>query len=149
MKKKLTILLLVLMLVAAVLPIKLMRLEVINKSDAPAFIKLQEIVLGEPGLFYFLPVQESGGALPSVALFTLGRGFYEAEVWYCNLSVPTHFIFDFSKSSFRITIPPCGAKPQPGGERSVKLNPNLWPAVDILGDPILYDLSDVQWEFRY
>lgn len=136
------------MVIAAAPQVKLMRLEVVNKSAYPAQVKLNEINFDSPA-WYYLPIEgmDEFSVLPVVKVFTLVRGLYDAEVYYCNQSVPTYFRLDFSKHAFRLVIPPCANKAQPGDQFHLKLNPNLYPALDLFDVPIIYNFIQYNWRY--
>jgi len=140
--KKVTLILLVVLLLAAAPVIKLMRLEVVNKSDQPAFLKLQEVTWDAVNPYY-LQIPE-GGSLPSVRVYTLVRGVYDVEASYCRQQYVTAFSnLDLNLAQFRIVIPPCD---QEGvvdavADGALKLSPQLYPPVDEFDVPIIYDMN--------
>lgn len=148
MKKIILLSIIALLLLGAAAPVaKLMRLEIINKSAYPAYIELDEVNYRSPARYYLsVDGMEEDGLLPVIKTFTLVRGFYTAKIWYCNLENPTYAQFDFTWSAVRLPIPDCASTPPKGDEQHIKLNPNLYPPIDVFGVPIYYDFG---YRWRY
>lgn len=145
--KKLTLIILVLLLLAAAPVAKLMRLEVINKSNSDAVVILTELDGNMPADFdYYLPI-EAGGALPEVRLFTVPKGLYNVQVIACGVLQPSQFEnLDLNKGYFRFVILPCEVREAVDGDGNLKFNPYIYPAEDPFGAPLVYDLGG---KFRY
>lgn len=145
MKKLLLIVtLLVLVFTLAAAPVvKLMRLEVVNKSAEPAYLKLQEVSWDASPQSYYLNIGEAA-SLPAVKLFTMVRGVYDVEAQYCDQEWATLFAnLDLNMSQFRIVIPPCGQAnvEDAVSDGALKLSPGLYPPVDLFEVPIIYDMN--------
>jgi len=148
MKRILVITLVLLVMLAAVPTVKLMRLEIVNKSAEPVFLRLDEVNWDSPQSYYLnIP---AGASLPAVRLYTLVRGVYDVEASYCNLEWATLFVnLDLTVSQFRITIPACDRAPVEDAvpDGALKLSPWLYPPVDLFDVPIVYDLG--AFNYRY
>lgn len=146
--KKLPILLLItLLLMSAVPTIKLMRFEVINKSNMPATLKLHEVNYDQP-FEYFLSIP-AGVDLPGIKLFTVARGIYDVEVWACGQLQPTQFInLNLDRAFSRFVIVPCNITEAKGGDGVVKYNNWLFPYEDEFGTQLIYDLGG-SFKWRY
>jgi hypothetical protein len=146
--KKTILILLVILLLAAVPVIKLMRLEVINKSAEPAYLKLQEVTWDTVNPYYLqIP---AGASLPAVRLYTLVRGVYDVDAQYCDQEWTTIFVnLDLFRAQFRITIPACDQMPVVDAvpDLVLKLNPWLYPPVDVYDVPIIHDLGGFNWRY--
>lgn len=142
------LLIIALLLMASVPVLKLMRLEVINKSAEPAYLKLQEVTWDTVAPYY-LQVP-AGASLPSVRLYTLVRGVYDVEAQYCDQEWATIFVnLDLFRAQFRLTIPPCDQADvvDAVADNALKLNPWLYPPVDEYDVAIIYDLGG--FNYRY
>lgn len=147
--KKILMLLLVLVLLVGFAPrIKLMRLELVNKSAFPVWLVLNEVTLDQPAQFYL--VVDAADVLPGVRVYTLPRGVYDVEASYCNQEFITLFQnLDLNISQFRVVIPPCdqAAVADAVSDGVLKLSPLLYPPVDLLDKPIIYNLGEFRWRY--
>jgi len=156
MKKKLTLILLVLsllvtLLVGFTIKASLMRLEIVNKSAYPAHLWLTEFTPGAQALqTYYLNVDSVSSltGVWNVKVYTLVRGLYNLQLDYCDLEQPTYFQLDLTKSYMRFVIPACAAVPNAGEANVIKLNPNLYPP-DEDGVGLTYILIDYPFKWRY
>jgi hypothetical protein len=155
MKKKLVLLLIVLISIMAIAftpEIKLMRLELVNKTPYPATMKLTGFTPGYESAqpFYNLTVD---GVDPITLVwekktYTLARGLYDGELWYCDLKHPTYFKLDLTKNQ-PFVIPPCNVKPASGIDGVIKLSPYLYPP-DEDGVGLTHNLiPGYQFNWRY
>jgi hypothetical protein len=151
--KKINILLILVMvtvlLISAAPKVKLMRLEIINKSAFDTTIKFEEYTpFAEDLAFEYITVKamDSFDQIPVIGTFTFVRGLYNATAWYCGQVEPKFFQYDFTKSKFRITIPPCDIAPEGGSEEnSQKLSPFLYP----VEDDEVYAIGAFKFNWRY
>jgi hypothetical protein len=153
--KKLTIVLLVVSLFVMALvgwsiKIKLMRLEVVNKSEYDAYLRLYDITLESPYEYYFHVPKT--GALETTRLYTIPMGIYYVEASYCDQEWVTKFTdLNLVRSEFTIPIPPCDQKPVSDAVEDgvLKLSPWLYPPVDLNDVPIVYNLGGFSFHWRY
>ena len=152
--KRITIALVVLSLIVLALvgwsiKIKFMRLEIVNKSEHPAYLRMYDITLEQP-YEYFFHVPESG-ALWTTRLYTIPMGIYNVEAMYCDQEWVTQFTdLNLFRSEFTIPIPPCNLKPVSDAvaDNVLKLSPFLYPPVDPITEvPFIYDLSSFRWRY--
>ncbi|MBV6343665.1 hypothetical protein HWQ67_19025, partial [Candidatus Magnetobacterium casensis] len=54
---------------------------------------------------------------------------------------------DLNVAQFRVTIPPCAEKVEKDGDGVLKLSPWLYPPVDALEVPIIYDLGGFRYRY--
>jgi hypothetical protein len=148
MKRIMVIALALLVMLAAVPTVKLMRFEVINKSEATAFVSLQEVSFDSQPVKYYLTIP-AGVSLPGVRLYTLVRGVYAAAITACGQEQPSQFInLDLTGANKRLVILPCAMKEAQSGDGVLKFNPWLYPYEDLYGVPLIYDLGGV-FKWRY
>ena len=145
--KKLILLLMVVLMLAAAPALKLMRFEVVNKSGQDAVIILDEINWDQPA-HYYLSIG-SGVDLPEVRLFTLVQGVYDVQVIACGEYQPSQFAnLDLTVGYFRFVILPCELREAKDGDGVLKVNPLVYPAEDLFGVPLIYDLGG-EFHWRY
>ena len=146
--KKLTLILLVVLMLAAAPVVRLLRLEVINKSNSVAYVTLKEVSYDVQPVQYWLTI-EPGVSLPGVELFTLVRGLYDAEVLACGAEKPIQYAnWNLNKARERLVILPCDLQDAKDGDGVLKVNQWLYPFEDEFGVPIIYDLGGV-FSYRY
>lgn len=104
--KRFALLLLILTLVVSAAPkIKLMRLNVLNKTDSDVYLQMREINLDQPASYY-LHVAPSGEFIPGVGLYTLARGVYEVNVLACGDFEYDQYELDLNRHEFTINVIP-------------------------------------------
>ena len=88
MKKVLLVVsLLAVLLSASALPIRLVRLTIVNKSGLPLEIRLTG---DETDTSYYLRVKEGDGQFPAESVFTIVPGTYKMEPYYIELWDPVY-----------------------------------------------------------
>lgn len=163
MKKMLLIVCVVLLMVAVVAAaapkIKLMRLDVTNKTAEYAYLRFTELPVME-GYFTqtdqyitIRPGVNTGFSLWAYQTFTFVRGWYNVQASYCGLPWVTWLEhYEMTKATQQLTIPPCNdaGVTDAVADGSVKLSPWLYPPVDEQGNPIVHTLGILpSFRFRY
>jgi hypothetical protein len=111
--KKLNLLIVVALLATALLmaaaPAKLVRLEVINQTDAPIYIKLT----GElTDAFYYLTIPAD-----EVMTFTVLTDSYKRETWACDYKTSGRLVMT---GNVRLNFVPCNTFPANKGEPTME-----------------------------
>ena len=123
MKKVSLILLAVLaisLLLMAVAPLRLVRLNVINKSGHVVYMKLVGSSVGDQ--FYYLTIDKGSKELPSASTFTLVQDIYDRTTWYgpgegfCEGWESSGELI--ATKNLKLTFTPCGEVPKTYGEPS-------------------------------
>ncbi|MFM8322033.1 MAG: hypothetical protein ACKOC5_14060 [Chloroflexota bacterium] len=106
MKKASLLILLVIVLSAvltAAVPIKMLRLTIINKSDYDVYVQLEGSSVSEA--FYYLTVPTGSRDEPTVKLFTVLSDVYQRTTWQCDGYKSSGTLAMLS--NLRLTFTPC------------------------------------------